>query len=566
MTQTMHKLVISKDGETLRTLDLSQHMEIIVGRSSDCQVVLTDRAISRRHARLELDGDTWYIEDLGSMNGTERNGVPVSERVLLEQGDSIGVGPFVLDFGQKPIASRARFDESVGHLTIHAISLEDFTDSRTPTRTGAHPAGTPQPIAPPSGSSSRVSRFMRNVDTIGKAFLSHRPMQELYDKIVEVSDDLLTPDRVALLIRDKEGGELNLKAVRRKRGNPNDEIVISRSIAQQAIEEKQAILSTDAMSDDRFQGKESIANLQIQSAMCAPLWNDSEVVGILYADNRRAPTLFSEDDLHLLTLIGHWAAVKIAETEALEEVHLQKQREEELKHAARLQQNLLPEDVLTSGPYRFGGHNIPSLDVGGDYFDYFCGDAGKTWAALGDVSGKGMPAALVMSNLHASFHAQIEAGLDLELLAPRLNRSVNRAAKGERFITFFVLSIEGKTNRLRYVNAGHNPPMLLRTSGEIELLEKGGLFLGVFMDAEYEVGETMLEPRESLLLYSDGITEGRNHDDEEFGEERLADFYRAHHCLPPTEFAEKLIDEVQSFCADGDPGDDVTVLLIQRCP
>src|SRR5439155_15408350 len=269
-------------------------------------------------------------------------------------------------------------------------------------------------------------------------------------------------------------------------------------------------------------------------------------------------------DLLILTHIGHLAAVKILETKSFEALQHRKQMEEELKRAANIQQSLLPTEPLHRSPYRVAGKNIPSSDVGGDYFDFI--DSGGSWltVGLGDVAGKGMPAALLMTNLHASVRAHVESERELPTVMTRLNRSIHHAVRGERFITLVLIAIDCSNGEICYVNAGHNPPFLVRASGETEKLSVGGLLLGMFPDASYESATMRMAPEDILVLYSDGVTEARDDSGEEFGEDRLASFLQKNRTLAPERLVESLIRAVREFSSEGKPGDDVTVAVMRR--
>ncbi len=545
-------LIVQLPDASPRKYDLSEKEQFSLGRSSESDIVLSDRAVSRNHAEMLKKGESWTIRDLGSTNGTELNGQHCGDEKLLHSGDRLAIGPFTLIFSPSQTGTGARLGESGGHMTLHSISLQDYLEQSSPTHRS--------PQLDSKG--ARMGHFLRSMDRVGQALVAHRPIQDLLDIVVDLVHDVMGAERVALFMLDDESGELLPKATYQEGQNSGD-FLISNSIAQQAITGRESILTADAMTDDRFQGQASIANLHIHSALCAPLWNEDEVIGIVYADNQTAPTSFAQEDLHMITLIAHLVAVKIQETLAQEELEKRRRLEEELRYAAEIQQKLLPPATISRATYQIGGKNVPSLEVGGDYFDYFDGPGEKTWIALGDVSGKGMSAALLMSNLHASLRAQVEAGLSLSDAMPRLNNAVHRSTQGDRFITLFLMTLDPESGAVEYINAGHNPPMLLRHSGEMELLATGGLFTGIFPDVEYECDRTILKPGDLLLLYSDGVTEGRDDKDEEFGEEKLEKFLRDNRSMEPLGFFFFLMEEVCSFCLDGDPGDDVTVLLVR---
>jgi sigma-B regulation protein RsbU (phosphoserine phosphatase) len=180
------------------------------------------------------------------------------------------------------------------------------------------------------------------------------------------------------------------------------------------------------------------------------------------------------------------------------------------------------------------------------------------------VAGKGMPAALLMTNLHASVRAHVESQSELPVVMARLNRSIHHAVRGERFITLVLIAIHRETGGLQYVNAGHNPPYLVHASGDTEMLSVGGLLLGMFPEATYESAALELKAGDVLVLYSDGVTEARDAADEEFGEERLESFLRKNRSMDPEALVDALIRTVHEFSKDGKPGDDVTVTVIRR--
>ncbi len=303
--------------------------------------------------------------------------------------------------------------------------------------------------------------------------------------------------------------------------------------------------------------------------MCAPLWHDDQVLGLIYVDNVAAPAPFEEGDLRLLTLIAHLTAVKVRETEQYEAVERAARLDVELRRAATLQQNLLPPEPLHHGRAVVAGRNIPSFDVGGDYFDFIPSEDGRLVVALGDVAGKGMGAALLMTHLHATVRAQVETGRTLRDVMGRLNRSIHQNVRGLRFITLFLAQMDTESGAVTYVNGGHNPPFLVRASGEVESLTSGGLLLGMFPDATYDEGTAAMGPGDLLVAYSDGVTEARapaapgEEMGEDLGEERLIELLRSSRTLSPEELVERLIARVREFSGIAQQADDVTVAVIR---
>jgi serine phosphatase RsbU (regulator of sigma subunit) len=411
-------------------------------------------------------------------------------------------------------------------------------------------------------SPERIGNFIHAMDRVGQALLAYRPLEDLFQFIVGLTAEVLKADRTAILLREGTGDSLVAKAVSQTGRGADEEIVVSRSIARMAIGQRQAILTSDAQSDTRFREQQSVIQQRIHSAMCAPLWHDGDVLGLIYVDNVAAPVPFEDGDLRLLTLIAHLAAVKIRETETYER---EQRQSEELKRAAALQQALLPTEPRIMGSLEIAGRNVPSLDVGGDYFDFVDAGDGKLVVGLGDVAGKGMPAALLMAHLAASVRAQVETERPLTEVMSRLNRSIHQNVRGgDRFITLVVAGVDTATGEMSYVNGGHNPPLLLRKSGTFETLTEGGLILGIIPDAPYSAGTLRLESGDLLVLYSDGVTEARDAADDQFGEERLMEFLSEARSMRPEEMVDALIQRVREFSSRGKPSDDVTVVIMRR--
>jgi sigma-B regulation protein RsbU (phosphoserine phosphatase) len=370
----------------------------------------------------------------------------------------------------------------------------------------------------------------------------------------------LKADRTVILLRDGQG-ELQTKAVSQTGRGLEEEIVVSRSIARLAVDQRQAIRTDDAQSDTRFREQQSVITQRIHSAMCVPLWHEGDVLGLIYVDNVAAPVPFEDTDLRLLTLIAHLTAVKVRETESW---IAQQQQQQQLNQAADIQRALLPDAPIRVGSLDVAGANTPSQDVGGDYFDFITTSPERVIVGLGDVSGKGMPAALLMTFLNATVRAQVEAERPLADGMRHVNARIFQKVQGARFITLVLAEADGSTGEIRYVNAGHNPPFLLRRSGTIDQLTEGGLLLGIRDKEEYATGTCTLGPGEILLFYSDGVTEARNPAGEEFGEERLQEFLRKRATMGAEELTETLLAFVREFCAPAKPQDDVTVVVMHR--
>ena len=551
MTENQY-LLIRRPGAEPERIPLDPSAPCKLGRSQSNTIPLTDASISREHAQIFFRDGSFWIEDLGSKNGTKLGTRRVDGPARLKPGDHLQLGSVHVVFSGSDEKSSviARIADIDAPINVRAVPIEEISSSGAiDTRSFAA-----------TFSPERMGAFLQAMDRVSKELLIYRPLDELFELVVGLTSEVLKADRTTILLRDSRG-DLQTKAVAQTARGASEEIVVSRSIARLAIDQRQAIRTDDAQSDTRFREQQSVITQRIHSAMCVPLWHDGEVLGLIYVDNIAAPVPFEDTDLRLLTLIAHLAAVKIRETESWE---ARQRQEQELKRASEIQRVLLPEEPLRVGSLDIAGANVPSQDVGGDYFDYVMAEDGRVIVGLGDVSGKGMPAALLMTHLNASVRAHVETERPLAEVMARLNRAIHQKVQGARFITLVLAGADGSTGEIKYVNAGHNPPLLLRDSGSVEQLTEGGLLLGIRDQEEYATGACRLDPGETLLFYSDGVTEARSPSGEEFGDEKLEEFLKERKGMGAEDFVEALLAAVRDFCAPAKPQDDVTVVVMRR--
>jgi sigma-B regulation protein RsbU (phosphoserine phosphatase) len=268
----------------------------------------------------------------------------------------------------------------------------------------------------------------------------------------------------------------------------------------------------------------------------------------------------------LLTFIANLAAVKFENSGIIEQSMEKPRLEEERARAAVIQGRLLPANDPSLPGYEIHGFNRQCHEVGGDYFDFIQRPSGRLGISVGDVSGKGIGASLLMANLQACLHVLSAAGQDLTDIMGRLNEHFCQHSAQNKFVTFFNAEIDSARHQFHYCNAGHNPPLLLHAAtGEVEPLSAGGPVLGVIPGAAYQETVTPLETGDLVLLYTDGITETANQNEEEFGSQRLADFLISVHRSEPSSILSALMEELVRFRGpDLPPGDDTTLVLIRR--
>jgi serine phosphatase RsbU (regulator of sigma subunit) len=316
--------------------------------------------------------------------------------------------------------------------------------------------------------------------------------------------------------------------------------------------------------EDAFRDQMSIVEQRVRSMMAVPLQTEERIIGLIYVDSPFTLREFTKDDLDLLTVIANVAAVRI-ENARLEEIEAADRIfQRDLDQAAEIQRGVLPAGAPVVERLDIAGYNIPSRTVGGDYYEFFAYPGGRAGLALGDVSGKGMSAALMMMALHARVYALAEDAGDLGVFMTRLNKATCARCPSNRFITFFFCVLDGSSGQLAYSNAGHNPPVLVRASGEAAMLEGGGPVLGILPIAKYGEMTEQLLPGDLLAIYSDGITEAANAAGEEFGEQRLMELLVQHRSEPAGAITERVSAALAEFAAGAPQADDITLVVAKR--
>lgn len=273
-------------------------------------------------------------------------------------------------------------------------------------------------------------------------------------------------------------------------------------------------------------------------------------------------TMAGQDELTALGAAFNEMAVGL---EAGRQAALEQERlAGELEVARRIQQRLLPEKPPAIEGWQIAGVSVPARQVGGDYYDLIPLAADRLLLVLADVSGKGVPAALLMSSVRASLHTMITGREELRDIMVRLNRFIHASTADTEFVTLVLGFLNAGNGKLDYSLAGHDPPYLVRRDGQIERLTAGGLILGAFPQAEYRKGQAVLRPGDLLFTYTDGLSEALNHREEMFGDERIAAVLREHRGDTPDALLELILERLGTFTGDADPSDDITLLAIRR--
>ena len=372
--------------------------------------------------------------------------------------------------------------------------------------------------------------------------------------------------RFVMLLREKPGAEPTPIASRRAGGrpvNPNEPLALSQTIMRTVLEENTAVITGDALNDPRFMGQNSIIAQAIHSAMAVPLFDNERVLGVLYVDSSDPRVLYGQEQLELLTLLGNMAAVKITNARLIEADAARQRLAQELATATRIQEALLPPAPTDVAGWTMHARIETCYEVGGDLYDFYQREDGILVIMQGDVSGKGMGAALLMSSILSTARVLYDVCDDPLSLIRRLNSVTYRSTDAGSFVTMFVGYLDAATGRLRYVNAGHPEPHLA-SGGALRTLEATGIPVGMMSDFPWTMGETTLGPGELMAVFSDGIPEAQCGPDF-FDFERIAEAMKALADEPDLgRVADGFIERIDTFAAGEHRADDVTLMLVRR--
>ena len=469
-------LIQCPDGQ-MKTVSLGDG-RLSIGRSSAAELCFPeDAGLSRQHFAFEPEGDDWTVQDLGSKNGTFVNNIPLKARLILKPGDRVTAGHLVIVYSPDaadPNAGVVVFEGETSSPTTSTVvtSLEGALSNQTM----AIERGGPKASAP-----------MQALIRAGQELSDNRPLNELFPVILDLAIQAVNAQRGVLMIL--EGDSLVPRA------HKGDGFRISTAVRDRVIKERSSILVRDAQLDDAFKGRMSIVEQKVHTMMAAPLQTKDRIIGLIYLDSPFILREFTKDDLSLLTVMANIAAIRIENARLAEVEQAERIMARDLSQAADIQGRMLPEKAPDVPGADLAGFNMACRTVGGDYYDFFTYPDGRVALALGDVSGKGMPASLMMMALQARVHVLAEEPGNLAHFMTRINKATCATCPSNRFITFFYSVFNATTGELAYANAGHNPPIIVRANGDAEMLEGGGPVLGILSIAPYSEMHAQLEPR-----------------------------------------------------------------------
>ncbi len=526
---------------------------VFIGRSSDAGIVVPDRSMSRRHAKLIREGDGWLIEDLGSRNGTLLDGNRVNGAMPVGVGSTLKIGSTTITIGKVAGEAPGPIGSGIGGHTLFRSAAELLEE--------------PQAITKGSVDASdevfrRYTARLKVLNEVHQSLDRSMALDELLELVLDRAFDNLGPEEGTIFLKGDDGGYHRVASRSIKETNPKS--LYSSNLMQEVVERGQAALVFDTTIDERFNQAMSLLDAGVRSLVAAPLLDPSGALGMIVLGSTIGTRQFNEGDMELLTALASVAAMRIRNTRLAEEALERERLERDVALARQIQVGLLPKALPEIEGWRLYAHNIPSRGVSGDFYKVEAIDDGSCAIMVADVSGKGIAASLLTASLEALAAGPIHDAVPPEKICDRVSHLLFERTPPEKFATCFLASFDPRSGVFRYCNAGHNPGIVMRGDGSVEWLGSNGVPLGILPEASYGCSEMELNVGDTVVLYTDGLTEAENPEEEEYGEKRLADLCAEHRGESLDELAATISADQDAFVRGVPYVDDRTVVMLSR--
>lgn len=514
-----------------------------IGRGRENDLTFVSNSLSRFHAQINRRGESFIISDRGSLNGVFVNGTRILGETRLEDGDIVGLGDIHVRFCSEETEQVG--DREKTHERLQRFAVNRLVDS--------------QHFEP-----EKKQRYLDLLYSLSARLLQQFPASNLGEVALELVQDVWKPDRSCLMARESDQWQISTQRFGKNPQLTGEDFEISSSLISELEKNEEALLVENRFQDRRFNASESLQRQNVSSIMCAPLWNNKKIYGFIYADLIMSERSFGYGDLEMFAILANLVAMKVENDQLWHQALIQQQLEQELNLAGEIQRKFFPLYPPALRGYSVRGITIPTRKVGGDAYFWHERKDGRLVVMVADVMGKGLPSALLMSQIQAIMKIFSEQFQNASEIVSAVNEFIYKYSTQEKFISMVVLVLDPDTGSMTFCNAGHNPPFLLKPDGKYALLHDGGMPVGVFVDQVYVQGETKIEPGEVMVLYTDGLTEARNDQDEEFGLDQLVDVAQAHSSLAVDPMSEAIIAEIHDRWLGTDQEDDWTLLIMKR--
>lgn len=522
----------------------------VVGRGATADLSLADPGVSRRHASFSRQDAAWSVEDLGSANGTKVNGRRLSAPTRLKSGDVLHIGTIAANFE----------DDTEPQASAPAPEVQYREGSDAPAVLISLPGDTASGDPAAAGMDEAVRlRFLADFAKIGTLVFDEPALVSF------IADELLAlvPRADRSLVFTHDGEDLTPRATRTRSGKA-PEVVASRRLLRDVMAKREAVLAIDTLTDERYSESESMVAAGIRAAICAPMMFQGEIYGVVQVDSASAGVPFKEADVALVLSLASQLGMALGYARLHATLVEREIVERDIALARRIQQQFLPAGNLELPGYTLGVEYRPALGVSGDFYDLIELDAGRVALVVGDVSGKGISAALYASKLTTHLRYQAAGQIDPGEILARTNRMLAGRDHEGMFATIAVIVIETDTGVVELANAGHPPPFVRRRDGRVVPIGRAGSApLGLDVNAAFPQTRCDLLAGESLLLYTDGVIEALDAKQELFDEARTVEAIGASDGTADG-ILTALGRAVERFVGSAPQSDDVTIVCLRR--
>jgi len=537
----------------------------VMGRNADCHVVINLPSVSREHAIIRRLESKYYIEDLKSRNHTYVNNLEVMVRTELKNNDRIKICDSMFTFVNAPKPELPSYLRGIG-----ADDEDEGQEGESSSTVEATFSASSKQVLLETQPSEKLAFLVEMTAELTQTFDLDKLLPKIGDSLFQV---FRQADRAFIILADEENpSKLIPKVIKTRRAQDESNARFSRRIVQQCIAKAQGLLSEDATTEKKeFDISQSIADCRIRGVMCAPLTMRStgKAFGVIQLDTQDKNKKFRPDDLKLLMAVAGQAAIALENAKLHDNLVARAGLERDLKLAHQVQMSFLPKKPPHVVGYDFFAHYESAQEVGGDYYDFIPLPGPRLGIAVGDVAGKGVPAALLMAKVSsdARFCMLTEKGPAEAVY--RLNELMQEAGLLDRFVTLAVGLLDPSSHQVTFINAGHLPPLIYRAStGKIEeatTRDVSGFPLGVADGIPYEAVTLTLEPGDSVALFTDGVTEARDKQEVEFHLEGACQALGSGPAQPSA-MGQRLVAAVKQHALGRKQYDDITIVCFGRTP
>ena len=554
----MANLILLVAGQA-KTYEL-KHGDNFLGRLPDCDIQIDSNMVSRKHARVYPKDGRYYIEDLGSGNGSYVNGQRIAGPTLLKTNDRIKFGPILFRYegdgseSNSGISSEGAEPASAGGVVYHK---DDSSSTITDRIAGsAYDMLDVQPAAK-----------LKAVLDITKSLAGTIDIDKILPKVLDTLFSIFPhADRGCVLLLDDRSQQMIPRAMKHRRADADDSVKLSRTILKAVMESKETILSADASSDSKFSASESISSLSIRSMICAPMIGlNGDVLGVINIDTQNPLAQFRNDDAQLLAAVAVPAALAYEGARLLQSYIEKQKQDNEMNIASAVQLALLPERMPDVEGYSFFAMYESAQAVGGDYYDVFSLANGKIAIAFGDVAGKGVPASLIMSRISTVVRSVVEFVDDVSQAIEKINGHMCARAVEGRFVTFVLIILDPMKHTMSLTVAGHMSPIIRKADGTLEEFpdEIVGVPLGVVDGYPFDVVMRDIGLGETVVIYTDGVSEAMNAAGDLYGVDRLRELVKKQSADTQT-IGTAIRADVRKHASGHPQNDDITLMVFGR--